>query len=161
MTRLTWPAVAALAVLAGAVVALATLTTWGSMEIIAVAGVLAGAAGLSVGAAAAQGVQNRVDQVHTETVEQTKTLATIERRTNGELDQRIESAMGRAAQDGAEQGAAMVLRELAAQGYIGPAAAAAAAPASPAPGERRGVTEPTRLTGPGYPLRRPAPGDQS
>jgi len=119
MKTLTWQAVVLLAVLSGAAVALAALTTMTPEQIIALVAVLAGVAGGSfAGQAAAQQVQGRVDQIHAETASQTETLATIERRTNGELDARISAGMQQAAQDGAEAGAALVLRELAAQGVI-------------------------------------------
>jgi len=127
-SRLTWQAVVLLAVLGGVAVGLSFATSWDSSEIIALVGVLAGIAGGAVaGGAAAQSVGTKVDAIHAETTAQTETIATIERRTNGELDARIAAAMTAAreagAQDGAERGAAMVLRELAAQGIITPPAA--------------------------------------
>ena len=105
MTKLTWPAVALLAVIGAVVVALAGLTDWGSGEIIAVVGILGGIGG---GAAVAGGMSGRVDQVHAETTAQTQTLATIERRTNGELDQRIAAAMEEAAETGAARAVAAI-----------------------------------------------------
>lgn len=111
MQRMTWPAVGLLAVISGVVVALATLTTWESTEIIAVVGILAGIGG---GAAVAGGVSGRVDQVHAETVAQTQTLDTINRRVNGELDSRIATAQ----EEAAEQGAARVIAVLREQGVI-------------------------------------------
>jgi uncharacterized protein HemX len=105
--QLSWPAVGLIAVLAGTVVALATLTDWGSGEILGVAGILAGIGG---GAAVAGGVSGRVDEIAAETTAQTQTLNTIDRRTNGELDQRIEAG-SRAAAD-------QVLAELREQGVI-------------------------------------------
>lgn len=111
MKQLTWPSVALLAVIGAVVVALAALTDWGSGEIIAVAGILAGIGG---GAAVAGTVSGRVDDLHAETTAQTSTLATIERRTNGELDARIAAAMDEAA----ETGSARVIAELRKQGVI-------------------------------------------
>jgi hypothetical protein len=111
MTKLTWPTVALLFVLAGLVVALATLTDWGSGEILGVLGVLGGIGG---GAAVAGGMAGKVEEVHAETAAQTQTINTIERRTNGELDGRIASAM----EEAAETGAARALAELRRQGVL-------------------------------------------
>jgi hypothetical protein len=111
MKQLTWQAVALLAVIAAAIVALATLTGWGSGEIIAVAGILAGIGG---GAAVAGGVSGRVDQIHAETTAQTDTLGTIAKRVNGDLDGRIANAM----EEAAETGAARALAVLRQQGVI-------------------------------------------
>lgn len=80
MKQLTWPAVGLITVLGVVVVALATLTDWGSGEILGVAGILAGIGG---GAAVAGGVAGRVDELHAETSAQTQTIQTIERQTNG------------------------------------------------------------------------------
>lgn len=111
MAKLTWPALGLLTVLGGVVVALATLTDWGSGEILGVIGVLGGIGG---GAAVAGGVAGRVEEVHAETLAQTKTLDTVERRTNGELDARIAAAQ----EEAAEQGAARVIAALRDQGVI-------------------------------------------
>lgn len=111
MTKITWQAVALLATVGAIVVALANTTSWSSSEILAVAAVLAGlATGVSVGTAMTGGVQSRVEQLQAETTAQTQTLNTIDRRTNGELDQRIEAG-SRAAAD-------QVLAELREQGVI-------------------------------------------
>jgi hypothetical protein len=107
MKQLTWPAVGLIAVLAGVTVALATLAHWDSAAIIAVLAILGGIGG---GAAVAGGVSGRVDEIAAETTAQTQTLATIDRRTNGELDRRIEAG-SRAAAD-------LVLSELRDQGVI-------------------------------------------
>lgn len=111
MKQLTWPAVTLLGVIGAVVVALAALTDWGSGEIIAVAGILAGIGG---GAAVAGGVSGRVDELHAQNAAQTDTLNTVARRVNGELDGRIASAM----EEAAETGAARVLAELRTQGVI-------------------------------------------
>jgi hypothetical protein len=115
MKNLTWQTVGLLGILAATAVALASLTTWGSAEIIALVGILGGiGTGAAVGGAVAGGVSQRVDQLQAETTAQTGTLATIERRTNGELDQRIAAAM----EDAAETGSARTLAELRRQGVI-------------------------------------------
>ena len=90
MNKLNWQAVGLIAVIAGAVVALASLTDWGSGEILALVGILTGIGG---GAAVAGGVSGRVDQLAAETTAQTSTLETIGRRVNGELDGRIADAV--------------------------------------------------------------------
>lgn len=107
MSKLSWQTVGLIAVIAAVVVALATLTTWGSGEILALVGILGGLGG---GAAVAGGVAGRVDQLQAETTAQTTQLGTIERRVNGELDARIEA--------GANRAAVTVLAELRAQGVI-------------------------------------------
>lgn len=125
MQKLTWQAVAFLAVIGGVVVALATLTDWSSESIIAILGVLGGIGG---GAALAggvshrmdgvsdrmDGVSDRVEQVHAETVAQTPVLDQVARRVNGELDERIANAQ----QEAAEQGAALVISELRKTGVL-------------------------------------------
>jgi hypothetical protein len=107
MQKLTWPAVGLIAVLAAVAVALAVLTDWSPAEILGLLGLLGGIGG---GAAVVGGVSGRVDDVLNETVGQSQTLDTIERRVNGELDARIAA--------GADQAAAKVLGELRAQGVI-------------------------------------------
>jgi hypothetical protein len=107
MTRLSWPTVGLIGVLAAVAVALAALTDWGSGEILGLIGVLGGIGG---GAAVAGGVAGRVDDVFNETVGQSETLGTIAHRVNGELDARIAA--------GADQAANAVLAELRAQGVI-------------------------------------------
>lgn len=111
MTKMTWPAVGLTAVLGTVVVLLVTLGHLDAGTIIGVLGVLAGIGG---GAAVAGGVASKVEDVHAETVDQSHTLRTIERRTNGELDQRIAAAM----EEAAETGAARALAELRAAGVI-------------------------------------------
>jgi hypothetical protein len=114
-TKLTWQTVALLALLAGTALALATIAGWDSAEILAVVGVLAGiGGGAAVGTAVAGGASQRIDQIQTETGQQTEVLQTIARRVNGELDQRIANAQ----QEAAEQGAALVIKELRDQGVI-------------------------------------------
>lgn len=105
MNKLTWPAVGLIAVLAGAAIALATLAHWDAGAILGVLGILGGIGG---GAAVAGGVAGRVEDVHDETTAQTKTLNTIERRTNGELDARIANAMEEAAETGAARAVAAI-----------------------------------------------------
>jgi len=111
MPKLTWPTVGLTGVIGGLTVALATLADWPAGDVIAVAAVLAGISGGAIaGSAAASGVQPRLDEIHAETSAQTSTLAVIDRRTNGELDARIEAG-SRAAAD-------LVLAELREQGVI-------------------------------------------
>jgi hypothetical protein len=114
MSKLSWQTVGLIAVLAAVVVALATLSDWGSGEILALVGILGGLGG---GAAVAGGVAGRVEQLQADTTAQTQTLTaqttqlgTIERRVNGELDARIEA--------GADRAALRVLAELRAQGVL-------------------------------------------
>jgi hypothetical protein len=115
MQKLTWPTVSLLTILAAVTVALATLTDWGSAEIVAAVGILASVGtGAAIGGAVAGGVATRVDQIHAETGQQTATLGTIAQRVNGELDGRIAAGM----EEAAEMGAARVLAELRAQGLI-------------------------------------------
>jgi hypothetical protein len=111
MNKLTWQAVALLAVVGAVVVALAGLTDWDSTAIIAIAGILLGAGG---GAAIAGGVAGKVDDLHAETTAQTATLTTVARRVNGELDTRIAAAM----EEAAETGAARAIAALRDQGVI-------------------------------------------
>jgi hypothetical protein len=111
MKQLTWPAVTLLAVIGAVVVLLAAFTDWGSGEIIAVAGILAGIGG---GAAVAGGVSGRVEDLHAETTAQTAKIDTVARRVNGELDARIAAAM----EEAAETGGARVIAELRKQGVI-------------------------------------------
>lgn len=107
MKQLTWQAVGLIGVLAAVTVALAAVAHWDSASIIAVLAILGGIGG---GAAVAGGVSGRVDEIAAETTAQTQTLQTIDRRTNGELDARIEAG-SRAAAD-------LVLAELRDQGVI-------------------------------------------
>lgn len=107
MKQLTWPAVGLIAVLGAVAVAMAALTAWDSAAILGLVAVLGGIGG---GAAVAGGVAGRVDELHAETTAQTGTLATIERRTNGELDARIATAV--------RQGNADLLAVLREQGVI-------------------------------------------
>lgn len=102
MNKLTWQAVILLAVLAGAVVALATLTDWSPAEILGAIGVLAGVGtGAVVGGAQSHALNGTVETIAAETTRQTEKIETIERRTNGELDARIAAAMEEAAEMGA------------------------------------------------------------
>ncbi|GGN86418.1 hypothetical protein GCM10010112_67980 [Actinoplanes lobatus] len=111
MSKISWQAVALTGVLGGLAVALATLADWQTGDVIAVTAVLAGISGGAIaGGAAASGVAQRVDDLHAETSAQTQTLQVIDRRTNGELDARIEAG-SRAAAD-------LVLAELREQGVI-------------------------------------------
>ena len=97
MKNLTWPAVALVAVLGGLAFALLAYTDIGTGEVLGLIGVLGGVGGAAVGTAGSAGVQTRVDEIHQETQKQTDVLETVERRTNGELDARIEAGMERAA----------------------------------------------------------------
>lgn len=101
MTKLTWPAVALIAVLGAIAVALATLAHWEATAILGAVGVLAGIGG---GAAVGGAVAGKVEDVHAETHAQSETLAQIERQTNGL------SAAER--QEIAEAAAAAVLRRM-------------------------------------------------
>jgi hypothetical protein len=107
VTRLNWPTVTLLAVLGVVVIALATLTDWGSGEILGVIGVLGGIGG---GAAVAGSVAGKVDQVQAETAAQTTQLNAIERQTNG--------LSTTEKQEIAERGAAVIIVELKRQGVI-------------------------------------------
>lgn len=118
MKNLTWPAVTLVAVLGGLAFALLAFTDIGTGEVLGLIGVLGGVGGAAVGTAGSAGVQNRVDEIHTETQAQTAVLETVERRTNGELDERIEAAMARAREDGAEQAVAQVIEALRKEGVI-------------------------------------------
>lgn len=111
MQKLTWQAVVMLAAIGAVDVALAALADWGSTEVLALSAVLAGiGGGAAVGGAITGAVQTRVEQLQAETTAQSQTLATIDRRTNGELDARIAA--------GARQAADQVLAELREQGVI-------------------------------------------
>ena len=115
MKQLTWQTIALILVLAATTVALATLTSWGAPEIVALVAVLAGpGAATAVGGAATAGMQQRVDAIHAETAAQTATLEQVASRVNGELDGRIAAAM----EDAAETGSARTLAELRRQGVI-------------------------------------------
>lgn len=104
MKQLTWPTVVLLGVLGGVAVALAALTDWTASDILVLVGLLGGIGGAGIGGSAVAGrVADRVDQVH-------EIATTVERRTNGELDQRIT--------DGAKGAAVQVLDELRSQGVI-------------------------------------------
>lgn len=80
MPKLTWPTVGLIAVLGAITVALATLAHWDAGAILGVLGILGGIGG---GAAVAGGVAGKVEDVHTETAAQTRTLAKIDHQTNG------------------------------------------------------------------------------
>jgi uncharacterized protein HemX len=88
--QLSWPTVGLIAVLGAVSIGLASLTSWGSGEILGLVGILAGIGG---GAAVAGGVSGRVEELQTETSAQSAQLHNIERRVNGELDGRIASAV--------------------------------------------------------------------
>lgn len=92
MKQLTWPVVGLIAVIGGVIVALAVLTEWDSAAIIAVVSILGGIGG---GAAVAGGVSGRVEQLQAETTAQSTQLTTIERRVNGELDERMANIVRR------------------------------------------------------------------
>lgn len=111
MKQLSWQTIAMVTVVGGIAVALANLTNWTSSEIQTLIGLLSGlAVGGVLGNAGAGAVAARVDQVHDLNVAQTKTLETVERRTNGELDTRIAASQAATAQ--------AVLDELRRQGVI-------------------------------------------
>jgi hypothetical protein len=115
MRNLSWPAVVSLAIIAATAVSLGAFTNWGSGEILGICGVLGGiAGGAAAGGAFANGVQDRVDQIHTETANQTPILETVARRVNGELDGRIAAAQ----EEAAEQGAARAIAALRKQGIL-------------------------------------------
>ena len=105
--QLTWQTVGLIAVLGGVAIGLAALTDWGSGEILAMAGILAGIGG---GAAVAGGVSGRVDDLAAETTAQTTTLEHIGRKVNGELDGRIAAAVTRGNEE--------LLAELARRGMV-------------------------------------------
>jgi len=107
MQKLTWPAVGLIAVLGGIALALATLAHWDAAAILGILGILGGIGG---GAAVAGGVVGRVEQLQEETSAQSSTLATIDRRVNGELDGRIATAV--------QKGNADLLAELQRRGVI-------------------------------------------
>ena len=104
MQKLTWPAVGLIAVLGGIALALATLAHWDAAAILGILG------GIGGGAAVAGGVVGRVEQLQEETSAQSSTLATIDRRVNGELDGRIATAV--------QKGNADLLAELQRRGVI-------------------------------------------
>lgn len=109
MKQVSWQTIAMVAVIGGIAVALASFTRWSSSDITTLVAVISGlAVGGVVGGGVAGAVGDRVDEVHALNLEQTKTLHTVERRTNGELDARIAAAQ----QEAAEQGAALALAEL-------------------------------------------------
>lgn len=120
MKGYAWPGVALVAVLGALSIGLLALTDLTSGEVLGIIGVLAGIGG---GAALAQSrdgaVEDKLSAVHSETQAQTGILETVERRTNGELDGRIEAAMIRAREDGAEQATAHVIEALRKEGVIG------------------------------------------
>ena len=111
MSKLTWPTVGLVAVLAGAALGLSALAHWDPAAILGLLGILAGVGG---GAAVGGAVASKVEDVHTETTAQTDTLATIAKRVDGELDARIAAGM----EEAAETGSARVLAELRKQGVI-------------------------------------------
>jgi len=118
MKTLTWPDVAVLAVLGGVAVALAVLTPWDAVAVVGLVAALGGLlAGKAAGQAAAHTVAGQVDEIRVETAAQTVTLdeqsqqlATVAKRVNGELDERIEAAMDKAI--------GSVMRELQHQGLL-------------------------------------------
>lgn len=114
MPRLNWPTVALIGVIGAIVVFMGWLTDWGPGEILGLVGILGGMGG---GAAVAGGVVGRVEQLRDDTTQQTETLAdhsrtleTVARRLNGELDGRIADAVG--------AGSERVLQVLREQGVI-------------------------------------------
>lgn len=118
MTRLTWPTVGLTGVVGAIAIGLAALG-WPAGDVIAVAAVLAGISGGAIaGGAAASGVTQRVDErvdaLQAETSAQTETLQVLDRRTNGELQERLDTAAERAA----EQASARTLAVLREQGVI-------------------------------------------
>lgn len=110
MNRITWQAVALLATIGGVDVAMA-LTDWGAGDVLAITAVLGGIGGSVVtGSAITSGVASRVDQLQAETSSQSRTLETLDRRTNGELDARIAA--------GARSAVDQVVAELREQGVL-------------------------------------------
>ncbi len=63
-------------------------------------------------------VEGKTDSQTEQLSEISTSVATVERRTNGELDERIRAAMREAAEEGAETGAARVLAVLRQQGVL-------------------------------------------
>lgn len=100
MNKLTWPTVGLIAVLGGIAVTLAVLANWDAGAILGVVGILAGIGG---GAAVGGAVAGRVEDVQAQTEEQTRTLAKIERQTNGMATAQIQVI--------AEAAASAVLRQ--------------------------------------------------
>lgn len=80
ISKITWPTVGLVAVLGAIAILLATLSHWDAGAILGVVGILAGFGG---GAAVGGAVAGRVDDMHAETEAQTRTLAKIEKQTNG------------------------------------------------------------------------------
>lgn len=101
MTKLTWPAVGLIAVLAGVSVALATLAHWDAGAILGVLGILGGIGG---GAAVGGAVAGRVEEVHSETAAQTQTLAKIDHQTNGMSEAEKQDIAVRAVAEAKRQG---------------------------------------------------------
>lgn len=101
MNKLTWPTVGLIGVLGATAVALATLADWEAGAVLGVVGILAGIGG---GAAVGGAVAAKVEDVHAETEAQTRTLAQIERQTNG--------LAAAEKQEIAEAAAAAVLRQI-------------------------------------------------
>jgi len=100
--NLTYPAVLLVAILGGLALGLFALTDLSTGEVLGVIGLLAGVGGGAAVASAGQtGTSDRLDAIHAETQAQTPVLATVARRVNGELDNRIASAMEEAAEMGA------------------------------------------------------------
>lgn len=115
----TWQAVVSLAIVAAVVIALAIFTDWGSTEIMGVAVGLAGvAAGTTIGGSIASGVRDRVEEIKTETGQQSATLATVARRVNGELDARLHAAVAAGQEETADMAAARVISALREKGLI-------------------------------------------
>lgn len=94
MKQLSWQTIAMVAVIGGMTVALGTFTNWSPNDITSLAFALTGlAVGGVIGGGMAGGVASKVDEVHALNVEQSKTLDTVERHTNGDLDKRIAAAV--------------------------------------------------------------------
>jgi hypothetical protein len=111
MKNLTWQSIVLVAVLGGLGVALLTLTSLSSGEVMGILGVLAGIGGGAALAEARNGnVPDRVEQIAVETQAQTETLNTVARRVNGELDSRIKQAV--------DDGNADLIRLLREQGLL-------------------------------------------
>lgn len=93
--KLTWPQVGFVAVLGGIVIALATLAHWDATGILGVLGLLAGIGG---GGAIVGAVAGRVEAVQQVNEEQTRTLAKIDRQTNGLSEAERQDIANRAAE---------------------------------------------------------------
>lgn len=94
MKNLTWPAIVLVTVLGALYLGLVTLADLDPTTALGVIGVLAGVGGGAALSQARNGdVPERVEQIASETQEQTRTLNTVARRVNGELDARIKQAV--------------------------------------------------------------------